>query len=249
VCKLHTELTLARQHSADEEEAACNPAKQRLHLQECKALLERVYAASNSSKGGGKLMKQHRPDLLALVTKTKTKLATLKSDINNMVYGHIEALDAASATLPEPARISAEPRPFKDVVKDVVEPSGAARPPLPLLFQDVLFDTSCAQRAPGGSGGGSGVDVSDSDNSDTPASQTAMRSRTMMTTEGAGTGRSRVWEWRSLCPPALRMPLAARPRAFHTISHLLACRLFRTCRVREGMGRACVIAGQCARAR
>ena len=157
---------LARQHSADEEETACNPAKQRLHLEECKALLERVYAASNSSKGGGKLMKQHRPDLLALVSKTKSKLATLERDINNMVYGHIEVLDAASATLPEPARISAEPRPFKDVVKDVVEPSGAARPPLPLLFQDVLFDTSGARRAHGGSGGGSGVDVSDSDSSD-----------------------------------------------------------------------------------
>ena len=157
---------LARQHSADEEEAACNPAKQRVHLQECKALLDRVYAASNSSKGGGKLMKQHRPDLLRLVTNTKSKLATLERDINDLVYGHIEALEASSATLPEPARISAEPRPFKDVVKDVVEPSGAARPPLPLLFQDVLFDTSGARRAHGGSGEGSAIDVSDSDSSD-----------------------------------------------------------------------------------
>ena len=77
--KLETDFFLAQAHShmAEEDASTFRAAHQRLHLQEACAVLNRVFAASNASKGGGKLLKLHRPNLLASVTALKTKLAAL----------------------------------------------------------------------------------------------------------------------------------------------------------------------------
>ena len=152
---------LACIHAAEDDEAACRPGQQRIRLQEAVKLIDRVYAASNSSKGGGKLFKLHRPDLLRLSTQTKSRLSTLEKDINDLVYGQISVVNPDSVKPPEPAKITIEPRSFKEAVKEAVEPTGAARPPVPLLFQGVIFDTGAARRAPS-----QAAQISDSSESD-----------------------------------------------------------------------------------
>ena len=154
-------LAQANMHAASEDEAQCRPGEQCVRLKESVRLLDRVYAASNSSKGGGKLLKLHRPDLLRLVTQTKSRLTSHEKDVNDLVYGQISVVNPATIKLPDPAPITTEPRPFKEAVKEAVEPAGAVRPPVPLLFQGVVFDTTGARRAPAAT-----LQISDSSDSD-----------------------------------------------------------------------------------
>ena len=141
--KLETDFFLAQAHShmAEEDASTFRAAHQRLHLQEACAVLNRVFAASNASKGGGKLLKLHRPNLLASVTALKTKLARLTREIDQLIYGAdaLEPPPPAEVRLPEGAPIKVEPQDFAAAVQE-------SRQRVPLLFESVVFDTAGARR-------------------------------------------------------------------------------------------------------
>ena len=173
----------ARIHSADEEEAAGHHAQKRVHLQEASRLMQRVYSASNATKGGGNVLKVHRPNMLRLVTSLKTKLASLEQDVQS-----IQPCDAATVKLPDPAQIKVEVRLFKDAVKEAVQP-GAERPPMPLLFQDVVFDTSGARREHSHDG----VISSDSDDPDAARGPTQSTESRAGDAGSPGPGQGQGW--------------------------------------------------------